>query len=114
MSGYLYTMMTLSAVSCDEEGNVYYVGNDWGPVALGKTDKYLGSGTTLATNIDLSVVPGKTEMAYDSSVGLFYITDAASNIYTLAMDGTVERVDILGDGIDMNGLAIVPAKTEEP
>lgn len=114
MSGYLYTMMTLSAVSCDEEGNVYYVGNDWGPVALGKTDKYLSSGTTLATNIDLSVVPGKTEMAYDSSVGLFYITDAASNIYTLAMDGTVERVDILGDGIDLNGLAIVPAKTEEP
>ena len=25
-----------------------------------------------------------------------------------------KRVDILGDGIDMNGLAIVPAKTEEP
>ena len=112
MTGYLYTMITLSSVSCDAEGNVYFVGNDWGTVTLGKTDKYMSSWENLAHDIDLSIVPGKTEMDYDASLGLFYITDAASNLYTLAMDGTVERVDILGDGIDINGIAIVPAKAE--
>ncbi|MCI5994095.1 MAG: hypothetical protein MRZ24_08690 [Clostridiales bacterium] len=55
----------------------------------------------------------KTEMAYDSSLGLFYITDASNNIYTLDMSGSVELVDILGDGIDLNGLAIIPAKKED-
>ena len=29
------------------------------------------------------------------------------------MIGSVELVDILGDGIDLNGLAIIPAKKED-
>lgn len=105
-----YSAGTTSAVSCDEEGNVYIVGNNWGTNALVKTDKLFSTKETLAEGFSLGLVPGKTEMAYDSSLNLFYITDASNNLYTLSMDGTVEMVDVLGDGIDINGLAIVPAQ----
>ena len=109
MSGYCYTMITLSGVSCDEEGNVYYLGNNWGTVALGKTDKLFSSYGLLVDNIDLNIVPGATELAYDSSLDMFYVTDATNNIYTLDLTGKVTPVDILGDGMDINGLAIFPA-----
>ena len=40
---------------------------------------------------------------------LFYLSDAGHTLYTLDMEGNVETVDILGTGIDINGLAIFPA-----
>ena len=52
---------------------------------------------------------GATDFSYDPSLDLFYLTDAGHNIYTMDWDGNVEAVDILGGGIDLNGLAILPA-----
>ena len=96
-------------VSSDKDGNVYYLGNNWGTVALGKSDKLFSSYGLLVDNIDLNIVPGATELAYDSSLDMFYVTDATNNIYTLDLTGKVTPVDILGDGMDINGLAIFPA-----
>ena len=58
---------------------------------------------------EVSLVDGATDISYDASTELFYLSDAGHNIYTMDMDGNVEAVDILGTGIDINGLAIFPA-----
>ncbi len=99
---------TMNAVTCDADGNIYYVASDYGQPILVKQDKYLSNREVLARDLPLNVVPGETEMAYDNATGLIYITDAASNIYALALDGTVTPMGPLGDGIDMHGLAIEP------
>ena len=52
-------------------------------------------------------------MDYDSSTGLFYITDAMDNLFTFDLEGNVTEVGKLSDGWDLNGLAIVPATEPE-
>ena len=103
---------TLAGVECID-GSVYTLGTDLynGTSIMRKyEDKYLGSSSAFINGVDVPIAAGSFEMAYDSSVELFYMTDAGNNIYCMDLNGNVESVDILGDGIDLNGLAIVPAK----
>ena len=95
------------------DGAIYTVGNDYYssiPQLMKYSDKYLNDRTVLLEGFDISLVDGATDFSYDPSTDLFYLTDAGHNIYTLDWDGTVEAVDMLGSGIDMNGLAIFPAE----
>ncbi len=106
----------LAGVEVDEEGNVYTIGTDLynGKSIVRRYDAYyLSNPTVIVDDADVNVVAGSTDMAYDASNGLFYLTDAGHIIYTMDMDGNVEMVDILGDGIDMNGLTIIPAVNAE-
>ena len=94
------------------DGAVYTIGSDnYSAVThlMRYSDKYLSDRTVLLRDFDLSLVSGATDFSYDASVDLFYITDAGHTLYTMDWDGNVESVDILGEGIDMNGLAIFPA-----
>ncbi len=70
------------------------------------SDKYLGDRTVLVDGFDVNIVAGATEMDYDASTDLFYLTDAGNNIFSMDLDGNVSYVDLLGNGIDLNGLAI--------
>ena len=102
----------MAGVECID-GSVYTLGTDLynGTSIMRKyEDKYLGSSSAFINGVDVPIAAGSFEMAYDSSVELFYMTDAGNNIYCMDLNGNVESVDILGDGIDLNGLAIVPAK----
>ena len=95
------------------DGAVYTIGNDnysSVPHLMKYSDKYLSDRTVILEGFNLSLVDGATDFSYDASTDLFYITDAGHNIYTMDWDGNVEAVDILGEGIDMNGLAIFPAE----
>ncbi len=90
------------------DGAVYTVGTDLydGVVRLARySDKYLNDYTMLAV-ANVNATAGDTEMDYDAIAGKFYITDAGHNIYTMDLEGNCEYVDVLGDGIDMHGLAI--------
>jgi hypothetical protein len=101
----------LAGVSCID-GAVYTIGNhlyNSTTQMMKYSDKYLGDRSVILENFDISLVDGATDFSYDPSTDLFYVTDAGHNIYTLDWDGNVVAVDILGSGIDINGLAIVPA-----
>jgi hypothetical protein len=102
---------TLAGVTCID-GAVYTIGNDLYnsvPQMMKYSNKYLNDRSVLLSGFDLSLVDGATDFSYDSSSDLFYLTDAGHNIYTMDWDGNIEYVDILGGGIDLNGLAIFPA-----
>ena len=102
---------TLAGVTCID-GAVYTVGNEYYnaiPQMMKYSDKYLSDRSVFLKGFDLSLVDGATDFSYDPASGLFYFTDAGHNIFTMDMSGNVEAVDILGSGIDMNGLAIIPA-----
>ena len=111
-----YDYCTLQGVVCID-GAVYYIGNDYytSETKLVKySDKYLTDRQVLVTGLGVNTVAGKTELSYDSSRELFYVTDAADRLYAFTVDGTVTPIDVLGDNIDINGLAIAPAQTSEP
>ena len=102
---------TLTGITCID-GAVYSFGNDYytsAPKMMKYSDKYLSDRSVMLEGFDASLVDGATDISYDASADLFYITDAGHNIYTLDWDGNVEAVDILGEGLDMYGLAIFPA-----
>ena len=103
-----YCTMTGLAVI---DGALYGVGNDYyssEPTMMRYSDKYLSDRTIVAQGFDASLVAGATDFTYDPASDLFYLTDAGHTIYTMDRDGNIETVDILGDGIDINGFAIVP------
>ncbi len=95
------------------DGDVYTYGTDFytNQVMLVKYEsKYLSNRTVVKKGLSLSSIPGKTDMAYDASTGLFYLADAANVLYTMDTNGeNITTVDVLGDGIDINGLVIIPA-----
>ncbi|MBQ2382731.1 MAG: Ig-like domain-containing protein, partial [Oscillospiraceae bacterium] len=102
---------TLAGVQCID-GAVYTIGTDLYnsvPMLMKYSNKYLNDRSVVLSGFDVSVVDGATDFSYDPSSDLFYLADAGHNIYTMDWDGTVESVDILGNGIDINGFAIVPA-----
>ena len=102
---------TLTGITCID-GAVYTVGNDYytsAPKMMKYSDKYLSDRTVILEGFEVSLVDGATDFSYDASTDLFYFADAGHNIYTMDRSGSVEAVDILGSGIDMNGLAIFPA-----
>ena len=103
---------TLAGAVCID-GGVYTIGNDLYnsiPQMMHYPDKYLGERSVVLSGFDISLVDGATDFSYDPSCDLFYLTDAGNNIYTMDWDGNVQPVDILGGGIDLNGLAIIPAE----
>ncbi len=101
---------TLTGIVCID-GAVYSFGNDYyssAPKMMKYSDKYLDDRQVILEGFDVSLVDGATDISYDPSTELFYLSDAGHNIYTMDMDGNVEPVDILGNGIDINGLVIFP------
>ncbi len=106
----------LAGVEVDEYGNVYTIGTSLygGEVVVRKYDAYyLSNPTVIAYNASVNIVAGASDMAYDAASGLFYLTDAGHILYTMDMDGNIEMVDILGDGLDIYGLTIAPAAKAE-
>ncbi len=94
-----------------ENGAVYTLGNDYyyGLATLSKySDMYLSDRTVVLQGFELSLVPGATDITYDAATGLIYASDPGHTIYTMDMEGNVSTVDILGNGIDLNGFAIDP------
>ena len=73
-----------------------------------------GTPEVVISNLAVNTNAYKSEMAYDSSRELFYVTDAANRLYSFDLQGNVTSIDTLGDGIDINGLGIAPAVTEQP
>jgi uncharacterized repeat protein (TIGR02543 family) len=57
-------------------------------------------------------VAGATDIAYDALTERFYMTDAGHNIFAMDMEGNVEEIGLLGDGIDLNGLGIYAPSLE--
>lgn len=104
------TPNTLIGVAC-VDGAVYTLGAGYWTteLTLNKFADYkLKNPEVVVRNIQVAAVEKQTEFSYHD--GLFYVTSANHMIYTLDMDGKVTPVDLLGDGIDLNGLAIVPGK----
>lgn len=103
--------MTLAGVEV-VDGAVYTMGTDLysNRVMMAKySDKYLNDRTVVKDGVNLAVVPGKTDMAYDPSSNLFYLTDAGHTIYTMDLNAeNLTTVDILGEGIDLCGFTIIP------
>ena len=105
---------TMSGVECID-GAVYAIGNDYYtsvPKMMHYSDKYLSDRTVILEGFGVNLVPGATDFGYDASAELFYLTDAGHNIYSMDLDGNVEIVDMLADGLDLNGLGIIPATAE--
>ncbi len=111
--------ITFNSIAVKDE-TVYGVGTNMGATAsvMVSYDKNLGNRTVVSADIGLNTMVGKTEMAYDSSIGKFYITDVTDSLYTMALaEGgkvTLESVDKLGEGLVFSGLAVKPgaAKAE--
>ncbi len=93
-------------------GDVYTLGTDLysNEVMLVKYEgKFMNNRTVIKTGLPMNCVQGNTDMAYDPATGLFYISDASEMLYTMDTNGeNITGVDILGDGIDFNGLVILP------
>ena len=101
---------TLAGVFVDN-GAVYTLGNDYynGLATMAKySDMYLIDRTIVLQGFNLSLVAGATDIAYDAASGLIYASDPGHTIYAMDMEGNVATVDILGNGIDLNGFAIDP------
>ena len=93
------------------DGAVYTFGTEYYdsiPQMMKYSDMYLNDRTVVLTNLEVPLVSGATDVAYDAGSGLFYFADPGHTIYAMDMDGNVATVDILGDGLDMYGFAIDP------
>ena len=104
---------TLSGVAV-VDGAVYTFGSDYYTTqtqVIRYADKYLADRSIVLTGYDMSLVPGSTDVAYEPGSGLFYFADPGHTIYTMDMEGNVTEVGLLGDGLDLYGLTINPAKT---
>ena len=96
------------------DGAVYTFGNDYYssvPQMMRYSDKYLSDRTVVLSDLGISLVPGSTDVAYEPASGLFYFADAGHLIHTMDMEGNVTVVDVLGDGLDLYGLAIKPTQS---
>ena len=91
------------------DGAIYTFGNEYYnsiPQMMRYSDKYLSDRAVVLSGFDMSLVDGATDIAWDGLTKQFYMTDAGHNIFAMDMQGNVEEIGILGDGIDLNGLAI--------
>ena len=99
------------------DGTVYTFGNEYydsTPQVMKYTDFYYFSDReVILSGFDAALVPGATDVSYHTGSGKFYFSDPGHTIYSLDMEGNVAAVDILGDGIDINGLAIDPTAKYE-
>ena len=94
------------------DGAIYTFGNDYynGLATMSKyTDiYYLSDRTVVLYDFQLPLVAGATDITYDAGSGLIYAADPGHTIYTMDLEGNVATIDILGDGLDLNGFAIDP------
>ena len=91
------------------DGAVYTFGNDYyssAPKMMRYSDMYLSDRTVLLEGFDMTFVAGATDIAYDALTERFYMTDAGHNIFAMDMEGNVEEIGLLGNGLDLNGLGI--------
>lgn len=89
------------------EDGIYFLSNSNGVHRLFKADKAL-NGSELIGVVDIDAVAGKTEMSFDPASGLLYVTDANDGLHTIdPVTCECMPVDVLGNGVDMNGLTIV-------
>lgn len=116
------TLMSYSAYMMDSEyiahsgiaivdGAVHVVGTDLynsTPLLVKYSDKYLSDRTVVKRGVNVDIKAGVTEMDYDASTGLFYLTDGLNRIYAMDKDGNATFVDTLADSIELRGLAIDP------
>ena len=105
----------MHAITC-KEGMIYFIGSDGTAALYRMTDKF--KDLTMVRTIEVNTVAGKCELAYDANTGLFYLTDAGDRLYSFKENEKgVTAIDLLGDGWDINGLAIQAgeaATTEKP
>ena len=97
------------------DGAVYTFGNDYYtalPKMMRYSDMYLSDRTVVLDAFDMTFVAGATDIAYDALTERFYMTDAGHSIYAMDMEGNVEEIGLLGDGIDLNGLGIYAPSLE--
>ena len=94
------------------DGAVYTFGNEYYnsiPQVMKYTDFYYFSDREVVLQgIEVPLVAYATDVSYDAGSGLFYFADPGHTIYAMDMAGNLTAVDILGDGIDIHGLAIDP------
>lgn len=119
LSGYMMDpdYGNVTAVAAADDGYVYYTATDYsGAVtSLKRVDKLLHSENIEIIKQDLgfNTAHGHTEMAYDSSIGKFYITDVTDNLYIMTVNGVndvvFEPVDCIGSGLKISGMAIKTA-----
>ena len=99
------------------DGALYTFGNEYYnsiPQVMKYTDTYYFSDRqVILTGFDAALVAGATDISYDPVAELFYLADPGHNLYSMDWNGNVQSVDILGDGIDLNGLAIDPTAKYE-
>ena len=99
------------------DGAIYTFGNDYytsKAKMMRYTDTYYFSDRTVVLEgYDMTLVPQATDVAYDPVAGLFYFSNPGHTIYAMDMEGNVVTVDILGDGIDLWGMAIDPTAKYE-
>ena len=100
------SLPTLHAVTC-KDGKVYFLANNNGNKLYSIGDALNTSTLTYIRDVDVNTISGKSEMTYDSATQKFYLTDAGDRLYSFTENGSdVTLIDVLGDGWDMNGLAI--------
>lgn len=111
----------LHAVAC-KDGWVYFLANNNQNKLYKINDKLQLTSLVSLGDVAVNTASGKSEMAYDAGTDTFYLTDAADKLYSLKItdNGTngnnkvdVTPIDVLGTGIDINGLAIWPNKKKE-
>ena len=93
------------------DGAIYLAATSWElvpqPQLIRYSDKYLSDRTVVAEGFDINIGKEVTEMDYDASTGLLYLTDGMNRIYSIKPDGTeATLIDTLKGGIELRGLAI--------
>ena len=122
-SGYLDVTKTAASISQTQtiackDGMVYFMVSD-NSARLYRADDKLKN-VAFVRAVDVNTAAGESEMDYDGRSGKFYLTDAGDRIFRFDESGAIEQMDVLGDGLSMNGLAIdanavlpdVPIETE--
>ncbi len=102
---------TLAGVAC-VDGAVYTIGTslwDNNVQLMRYSDKYLSDRTVINYNVSVNTSGGATEMHYDARSNQFYISDAGHNLYAMDLEGNCQYVDVVGNGIDLHGIAITSA-----
>ncbi len=99
------SLPAVHAVTC-KDGMVYFLANN-NKNKLYRMDDHFKN-LTLVREIAVNTVSGKSEMAYNSKTGTFYLTDATDKLYSFKETGDITPIDILADGVDINGITIKP------
>lgn len=102
-----------------KDGYAYFLGRGYNGTVLYRVNQEMRANEVeiVASDIDLVVENRVNEMVWDETNGCFYVTDSSDLIYKLVVDETagthtLTKIDTVGDGIDINGLTIIPAKAD--